>query len=66
MNCNIILTTVGLLTTLVLFTPIFVVIALSYQKGKMTMTMEVMESYHEKIHPSEMDINWSEIFEGDK
>lgn len=66
MNWNIILTTVGLLTTLVLFTPIFVVIALSYQKGKMTMTMEVMESYHEKIHPNEVDINWSEIFEGDK
>lgn len=66
MNWNVILTTVGVLTTLVIFTPIFSVIALAYQKGKMQMTMEVMEKYHEKIHPNEMNIDWNEIFEGDK
>lgn len=66
MNWNLILTMVGVLTTLVLFTPIFIVMALAYLKGRMTMTVEVMESYHEKIHPNEMDINWSEIFEGEK
>lgn len=66
MNWNVILTTVGILTTLVIFTPIFSVIVLAYHKGKMQMTMEVMEKYHEKIHPKEMDINWEQIFEGDK
>lgn len=66
MNWNVILTTVGLLTTLVLFAPIFIVLSLAYLKGRMTMTVDMMEKYHEQVHPDEMNINWNKIFEGEK
>jgi uncharacterized membrane protein len=63
MNWDLILTTVGILTTLVLFTPIFIVYALGFYKSRVTITMEVMDKYHQESHKD--DINWNQIFEGE-
>jgi hypothetical protein len=66
MNWDLILTMVGVLTTLVLFTPIFVAFALAYHKAKMNTELEIIRKNKQVFHPSNSDFNWEDIFEGDK
>lgn len=65
MNWNIILTTVGLLTTLVLFVPIFMVYVLGFHRGRMAIDLEMLDKHQSMIHKSGDDINWEQIFEGE-
>jgi hypothetical protein len=66
MNWDLILTTVGLLTTLVVFTPIFIAYALAYYKARMSAELDAIKENKKVFHPSNDGINWEEIFEGDK
>jgi hypothetical protein len=66
MNWDLILTIAGVLTTLVLFTPIFVAFALAYHKAKMNTELEIIRKNKQVFHPSNSDFNWEDIFEGDK
>jgi len=66
MNWDLILTAVGLFTTLVLFTPIFIVYALAYYKAKMSAELDAIKENKKVFHPSNDDINWEQIFEGEK
>jgi len=66
MNWNLILTVVGLFTTLVLFAPIFIAYALAYHKAKMSAELEAIRQNKRMFHPSNDDIHWEEIFEGEK
>lgn len=66
MNWNLILTVVGLFTTLVLFTPIFIAYALAYQKAKMSAELEAIKQHGRMFHPSNDNFKWEDIFEGEK
>lgn len=66
MNWNVILTTVGILTTLVVFTPIFIAYALAYYKAKMSAELEAIKQHGRIFHPSNSEFNWEDIFEGEK
>lgn len=66
MNWDLILTVVGLFTTLVLFAPFFIAYALAYHKAKMSAELEAIKKHGQMFHPSNDDINWSDIFEGEK
>jgi hypothetical protein len=66
MNWNLILTVVGLFTTLVLFTPIFIAYALAFHKARMSADLEMIRQNKRMFHPSNDDINWEDIFEGEK
>lgn len=65
MNWNLILTVVGLFTTLVVFAPFFIAYALAYHKAKMSAELEALKKHGRMFHPSN-DINWEDIFEGEK
>jgi hypothetical protein len=65
MNWNLILTVVGLFTTLILFAPIFIVYALAYQKARMTAEMEAIEKHKKLFNKKDDDIDWTQIFEGE-
>jgi hypothetical protein len=66
MNWNLILTVVGLFTTLVVFTPIFIVYALAYHKARMNAEIDVIKENKKAFHPSNDEFNWEDIFEGEK
>jgi hypothetical protein len=66
MNWNLILTVVGLFTTLVLFAPIFIAYALAFHKARMSAELEAIKQHGRIYHPSNDDINWEDIFEGEK
>lgn len=66
MNWNLILTVVGLFTTLVLFAPIFIAYALAYQKAIMSAELDAIRQNKKMFHPSNENINWEQIFEGEK
>jgi hypothetical protein len=66
MNWDLILTVVGLFTTLVLFTPIFIAYALAYFKAKMSAELEAIKEHGRMFHPSNTEFNWEDIFEGEK
>ena len=66
MNWNLILTVVGLFTTLVLFTPIFIAYLLAYHKAKMSAELEAIKQNRRMFHPSNDEFNWEDIFEGEK
>ena len=66
MNWNLILTVVGLFTTLVVFAPFFIAYALAYHKAKMSAELEAIKKHGRMFHPSNDDINWEDIFEGEK
>ena len=65
MNWNLILTVVGLFTTLVLFAPIFIGYALAYQRARMTAEMEAIEKHKRLFNKNDDDIDWTQIFEGE-
>jgi hypothetical protein len=66
MNWDLILTIVGVLTTLVLFTPIFIAYALAYFKARMSAEIEAIKEHGRVFHPSNNEFNWEDIFEGEK
>lgn len=66
MNWNLILTVVGLFTTLVLFTPIFIAYALAFHKARMSADLEAIRQNRRMFHPSNDEFNWEDIFEGEK
>lgn len=66
MNWNLILTVVGLFTTLVVFAPIFIAYALAYHKAKMSAELEAIKKHGRMLHPSNGEFNWEDIFEGEK
>jgi hypothetical protein len=66
MNWNLILTVVGLFTTLVLFAPIFIAYALAYQKAVMSAELDAIRQNKSMFHPSNDDINWEDILRGEK
>lgn len=66
MNWNLILTVVGLFTTLVLFAPIFIAYLLAYQKALISAELEAIKQNKQMFHPSKDEFNWEGIFEGDK
>jgi len=66
MNWNLILTLVGLFTTLVVFAPIFIAYALAYHKARMSGELEALRQNKKMFQKSNDDINWEEIFEGEK
>jgi hypothetical protein len=65
MNWNLILTVVGLFTTLVLFAPIFIGYALAFQKARMAAEMEAIEKHKKLFAKKDDDIDWTQIFEGE-
>jgi hypothetical protein len=65
MNWNLILTVVGLFTTLVLFAPIFIGYALAYHKAKMSAEIETIEKHKKLFNKKDDDIDWTQIFEGE-
>jgi hypothetical protein len=66
MNWDLILTIAGVLTTLVLFGPIFIAYALAYYKAKMNAEIEAIKEHGRVFHPSNNEFNWEDIFEGEK
>jgi uncharacterized membrane protein YbaN (DUF454 family) len=66
MNWDLILTVVGLFITLVVFAPFFIAYALAYHKAKMSAELEAIKKHGQMFHPSNDDINWADIFEGEK
>jgi hypothetical protein len=66
MNWNLILTVVGLFTTLVVFAPIFIAYALAYHKARMSGELEALRQNKRMFQKGSDDINWEEIFEGEK
>jgi hypothetical protein len=66
MNWNLILTVVGLFTTLVVFAPFFIAYALAYHKAKMSAELEAIKKHGRMFHPSNGEFNWEDIFEGEK
>ncbi len=64
MNWDLILTTVGLFTTVVLFAPFFIALALAYQKSRMNMDLEAIKKHRSLFHPSN-DIDWTQFYEGE-
>ena len=66
MNWNLILTVVGLFTTLVVFAPFFIAYALAYHKAKMSAELEAIKKQGRMFHPSNGEFNWEDIFEGEK
>jgi hypothetical protein len=66
MNWNLILTVVGLFTTLVLFAPIFIAYILAYKKALMSAELEAIKQSKRMFHPSNDEFNWQDIFEGEK
>lgn len=66
MNWDLILTVVGLFTTLVLFIPIFIAYALAYHKARMSAELEAIKEHGRMFHPSNTEFNWEDIFEGEK
>lgn len=66
MNWDLILTMAGVLTTLVLFTPIFVAYIIAYKKALISAELEAIKQNKQMFHPSKDEFNWEGIFEGDK
>jgi hypothetical protein len=66
MNWNLILTVVGLFTTLVLFAPIFIAYILAYKKALISAELEAIKQNKQMFHPSKDEFNWQDIFEGEK
>ena len=66
MNLDLILTVLGLSITVVLVSPFYIAIALAYHKAKMSAELEAIKKHGRMFHPSNDDINWEDIFEGEK
>jgi len=64
MNWSLILTTVGMFTTVVVFLPIFIASSLAYQKARITMDLEAIRKHRGLLHPSS-DIDWTQFYEGE-
>lgn len=65
MNWDLILTTVGLFTTVVIFAPIFTAMALAYYKSKTNIELEAIKKHGRLFHPSNDDIDWTQFYEGE-
>lgn len=65
MNWDLILTVVGLFTTLVLFAPIFIAYGLAFHRAKMSQELETIEKHRKLFSKTNDDIDWTQIFEGE-
>ena len=64
MNWDLILTTVGMFITVVVFTPFFIAYLLAYQKSRMHTDLEALQKHQKLFHPSS-DLDWTQFYEGE-